>query len=674
MKHASEPPDAARDLQARLSRIEALLDKAPAQSLALAQELLAETPDEPMASLFQGIAHRLMGRPEAAIAVLEPLARRRPDAPMPALQLGLALRETGNDDAALQAMRRAVAIREDFSDAWLALAELLTAMGNSEEADRAFLAYIERSASNPRLAVPAAMLRENRRVEAETFVRKHLQRHPNDVVALGMLADLAAQHGHLVDAEALLQDCLRLAPSYGAARHNHAVVLMRLNRASDALGEADRLLAQAPASVAGRTLKAAVLVQLLEYDQAIEVYEGLLAEQPNLPEVWASLGHALRTVGQRERSIEAYRTAIARAPDFGEAYWNLANLKTFQITDGELADMQSRLDNRQLGVDDRTHFHFAIGKALEDRRRFEESFRHYARGNDLRRQTLSYDPEHLSRLVSRSKRALTREFFAQRDGYGASSTAPIFIVGLPRSGSTLVEQILASHPAVEGTMELPHVMDIAKSLVQRAGGDETAYPELLANLSASELRAAGEDYLERSRPQRKRGAPRFIDKMPNNFMHLGLIQLMLPNARIVDVRRHPLACGLSLFKQVFAQGQPFSYGLTDIGRYYRDYVELMAHFDTALPGHVHRVAYESLVGQTQSEVHRLLDYCGLPFEKACLRFHENTRPVSTPSSEQVRIPVFADAVDHWRHYEPWLAALKAELGPLAETYPQVFQG
>lgn len=669
MKHTSTEPQVVEDLQGRLSRIEQTLHTAPAQALELTQELLAALPGEPMASLFQGIAHRLLGAPRTAIGVLEPLCRRRPDAPMPQLQLGLALREVGEDEAALNAMRRAVAVRRDFSDAWLALAELLTAMGNTEEADTAFRVYIGQSASNPRLAGPATMLRENRHREAESQLRKHIQNHPNDVVALGMLADLAAQHGRLDDAEAMLRHCLRLAPSYGAARHNHAVVLMRLSRSDEALQEVDRLLADEPGSVAARTLKAAVLVQRLEHAKAIEAYEDLLDEHPNLPKVWTSLGHAYRTVGQRSRSIEAYRKAIAQAPNFGEAYWNLANLKTFEVTESELAAMQSRLKDRRLEAEDRTHLHFAIGKALEDRRRFEESFRHYERGNDLRRQALPYDPERLSSLVGRSKRLFTAEFFAQRGGYGATSAAPIFIVGLPRSGSTLVEQILASHSAVEGTMELPHLMDIAKSLVERkAGRDDSKYPDLLTNLSASELRAAGDDYLDRSRVQRKRGASLFIDKMPNNFIHLGLIQLILPNARIVDVRRHPLACGLSLFKHLFAHGQDFSYGLRDIGHYYRDYVDLMAHFDEVLPGRVHRVVYEPLVEQTESEVRRLLDYCSLPFEEACLAFHRNDRPVSTPSSEQVRLPIFRDALEHWRDYAPWLGPLETELGTLVDTY------
>jgi tetratricopeptide (TPR) repeat protein len=384
--------------------------------------------------------------------------------------------------------------------------------------------------------------------------------------------------------------------------------------------------------------------------------------------VWASLGHVLRTIGRREQCVAAYRKAIALAPKFGEAYWNLANLKTLQITDPELESMCAQLENPDLGAEDRIHFHFATGKALEDRDAFPESFRHYAEGNRLRRQTVRYNADDLTDLVRRSRALFTGAFFAERTGWGASSADPIFIVGLPRAGSTLVEQILASHSAVEGTMELPHITGIAKSLAERAGGP-AKYPDVLAGMGDEEFRELGRAYLEGTRVQRKLGTPFFLDKMPNNFTHLGLIHLIMPNARIVDVRRHPLACGFSLFKHLFANGQYFSYSLEDIGRYYRDYVELMAHFDAALPGRVHRVIYESLVNDTESEVRRLLEYCRLPFEPSCLSFYENRRAISTPSSEQVRTPIFREALDHWRHYEPWLDPLKAQLGSLIDTYP-----
>ncbi len=336
--------------------------------------------------------------------------------------------------------------------------------------------------------------------------------------------------------------------------------------------------------------------------------------------------------------------------------------------------MQEQLRRPDLSEEDRFHFHFSLGKAFEDAREYTKSFQHYEQGNAIRRAMIHYDADENSQQMHRSKELLTREFFATRENWGSPAPDPIFIVGLPRAGSTLLEQILSSHPLVEGTMELPDIIDMARSLGGgRARGAASKYPEILAEMSADELRALGEQYIANTRIQRKSDAPFFIDKMPNNFAHIGLIQLILPRAKIIDARRHPMGCCFSGFKQHFARGQHFTYGLDDIGRYYRDYVELMAHVDVALPGRVHRVIYETMVDDTETEVRRLLDYCGLPFDQRCLRFYENERAVRTASSEQVRQPIYRDGVDHWQHYEPWLEPLKRALGPVLESYPEVPQ-
>lgn len=663
----------AEDLQSRLSRIEQLLSTDPEQAEAQAGEVLAAVPGHPMAMLFQGIARRLAGRPEAAIDVLIPLCKQWPNAPLPHLQLGLALRESGQREPALQAMRRAVAIKPDFVDAWLALADLLTAMSDTKAADQAFSMYLGHVARDPHLLQPATALKENRTAEAETLLREHLARHPNDVAALCMLADVAARHSQLESAERLLLRCLELAPSYAIARQNYVVVLMRQSRPAEALRETDRLLTAEPKNSAFHNLRAAALINLGEYQQAIEVYEGLLASHPQQPRVWASLGHSLRTVGRRDQSVEAYRRAISLAPGFGEAYWNLANLKTFQVTDPELDAMQAQLEISEPGSEDRIHLHFAVGKALEDRAEYAESFRHYAEGNHLRRQSIQYKPEDVSDHVRCSKEVFTPEFLAARHEFGEDAPDPIFIVGLPRAGSTLVEQILASHSMVEGTMELAHIGLITKTLVQRAAADtgKAEYPRALLTIEAEECREFGRTYMDQTRILRRQGTPFFIDKMPNNFAHLGLIHLILPKARIIDVRRHPLACGLSLFKHLFARGQHFSYELREIGRFYSDYAELMAHFDAVLPGRVHRLTYERLVENPEAEVRRLLEVCGLPWEEACLNFHESPRAVSTPSSEQVRTPIFREGLDHWRHFEAWLDPLRGEVADLVEHYPEV---
>lgn len=404
----------------------------------------------------------------------------------------------------------------------------------------------------------------------------------------------------------------------------------------------------------------------------MKIYADVVKEYPTNAKVWMSYGHALKTAGQQGECVSTYRRAIELSPQLGEAYWSLANLKTFRFSDADVAAIHGQLRRNDLSEEDRFHFHFSLGKAFEDARDYAKSFEHYDHGNRLRREMVQYEADETSQHVRRSKQLLTPEFFAVREGWGSSAPDPIFIVGLPRAGSTLLEQILSSHPLVEGTMELPDIIDMARSLGGgRARGEASKYPEVLAEFSADQLHALGNQYIANTRIQRRTDAPFFIDKMPNNFAHVGLIQLILPRAKIIDARRHPLGCCLSGFKQHFARGQHFTYGLDDIGRYYRDYVELMAHFDAVLPGRVHRVIYETLVDDTESEVRRLLDYCGLPFDERCLRFYENDRAVRTASSEQVRRPIYREGVDHWQHYESWLEPLKHALGPVLQTYPAV---
>jgi tetratricopeptide (TPR) repeat protein len=505
---------------------------------------------------------------------------------------------------------------------------------------------------------------------AEALLRDRLRRSPTDVAAIRMLAEVAARIGRYEDAAHLLERCLELAPGFHAARQNYAMVLHRGNRPQEALAQVERLLAEDPGNPGYRNLRAVVLCRTGDFGEAIELYEDLLAEHPGQARVWLSQGHALKTAGLGERAIAAYRRCIELDPGFGDAWWSLANLKTFRFDDADIAAMRAQLQRADLGDEHRLHLDFALGKALEDRGEYAGSFAHYSRGNALRLARVPYSADTTSERLRRAAEIYTPGFFQARTGYGVAAGDPIFIVGMPRAGSTLVEQILSSHPLVEGTMELPEIISLTRALRQQGADDGPArYHEVLAGLDADAVRGLGERYLERTRIQRKSGAPFFIDKMPNNFAHIGLVQLALPNARIIDVRRHPLACGFSLFKQHFARGQDFSYSLEDIGRYYRDYVGLMAHFDRVLPGRIHRVAYEALVDDTEAEVRRLLDYCGLPFEPRCLRFFENDRPVRTASSEQVRQPIYRAGVDHWTHFEPWLGPLKAALGPVLDAWP-----
>jgi len=647
-----------------------LLESDPALAAEQAAEILKAVPNQPVALLLLGAARRAGGDVAGALSILEPLATLQPDAAAVHYELGLALGADRQGDAAVAALRRAVGLKPGLAEAWRALADHLTAIGDADGADDAYARHLKFSTRDPRLLEAAAALCENRIAPAEALLRAHLRQFPTDIAAIRMLAEVAARLGRYGDAENLLARCLELSPSFTAARYNYAIVLHRLGKAVEALAEINRVLAVDPRNPGYRNLKAAILIRIGEFDEAIGLYEAVLAEYPNQPKAWMSLGHALKSAGRQPDCVAAYRRSIGLAPGLGEVYWSLANLKTFRFSQAELDAMGEQLGRPELTAEDRFHFHFAIAKALEDAGAYAESFEHYVQGNNQRRALITYDAEETSAHVKRSKELFSKEFFEKRGGSGAPQPDPIFIVGLPRSGSTLLEQILASHPAVEGTMELPDIISIARALGERkTRGQISKYPEVLAALDVDQLRALGEQYLAGTRIQRKTAVPFFIDKMPNNFAHIGLIHLILPQAKIIDARRDPLACCLSNFKQHFARGQKFTYDLDEIGRYYRDYVSLMAHFDEVLPGRVHRVCYERVIDDTEAEVRRLLEYCGLPFDPACLRFYETERAVRTASSEQVRQPIYREGIDQWRHFEPWLGALKRALDPLPDTVP-----
>ena len=482
-----------------------------------------------------------------------------------------------------------------------------------------------------------------------------------------LFRSITARQGRDVEAESLFDLYLQHQPTDDGARFGYAQVLFRRTKGSTAQVTLEPLFQGNPTHPAYRNLMAACLAQIGEWGRAIALYQALLFDYDQQPRIWLNYGHALRSLGKAAEAMDAYRRAISLRPTFGEPYWSLANLKTHAFSSEDESNMTGALKSSE-NVDDQLHLHFALGKALEDRGDYSDSFAHYAAGAALRRGQVTYYADATTRRVETYKQVFNRELFTHAPT-GSDSDAPLFVLGLPRSGSTLVEQILASHSAVEGTFELPDIGYLVEELTRKASeavGD--SYPHILERLGAGELRKLGESYLERTRIHRKNGTPHFIDKMPNNFVHIGLIRLILPHARIIDVRRHPLASCFSAFKQHFAQGQTFSYDLTELGRYYRDYLDLMTHFDTVLPGHVHRVIYEDLVTNPETEIRRLLDFCGLPFEPACLTFHQTQRPVRTVSSEQVRRPLYRDALENWRHYEPWLEPLKSALGPALETW------
>jgi tetratricopeptide (TPR) repeat protein len=651
-------------------RASVLLESDPAAAARRASDILAANPSHPEASLLLAAACRKLGNSKDAALALEALSEAHRDTPLMQLELGRAYAGSGRMEAAIAAYRHAVALDAGLADAWRELATQLFAAGDIQGGDTAYGHYSRLVPDPPQLKDATVALAENRLEAAEALLKRRLQLAPHDVIALRMLGEVATRREDFAAAESRLTTCLALAPGYAQARYDLANLLHLQHRDAEVLTLVERLLASEPDNIDFLSLKAQAMRLLGRSAEAISLMEQAVASHPDEDRAWLLCGHLLREVGHPARAIEMYRRAIETRPQYGHAYASLANLKTFRFTPADVAAMREHLAHSSLRNSERTHFEFALGKALEDEGQFAESFEHYARGNSLQRAVVGHDADATTADVRRAKALYTPAFFAERSGWGSQGRDPIFIVGLPRSGSTLLEQILASHPQVEGTRELVEIPVLALETMSQANPTgQPPYPESLAALGRQDLEALAARYLSRTQVHRPLARPRFVDKMLGNFCHIGFIHLLFPNASIIDARRHPLACGFSCFKQLFARGFGFTYDLADFGRYYRDYADLVEHFETVLPRRVHRVHYEQVVADPEGEVRRLLDYCGLPFEPQCLKFHENRRVVQTISSEQVRRPIYAESVDQWRHYEPWLGPMQAALGDLADRYP-----
>jgi tetratricopeptide (TPR) repeat protein len=652
-------------LDARLLRAAGLLDSDPAAAAREAAEILNEHPGHATALLLLGTARRSSGNPEAA-ETLAALAAAQPDYAPVQLELGKTFASQGRDADALASLRRAVELEPNLAEAWRELASLYAKLGDPLACDLAYVKFMLLASPEQHVAEAEFALANHRLEAAESLARIQLAKDSRDAAALRVLAAIAAEREDYVEADRLFAKCLQIAPGYSRARLDLVRTLLLQQKPERMLPLLERLLQSEPENPLYRSLQAAAFGLLGQNARSLEIFEDLINEFPRNEELRIAYGNALRAGGLSVQAIAAYRTGIELRANYGEAYFCLANLKTFRFSDADIGAMRVQADGPGAADEDRLHLEFALGKALEDVREFAQSFQHYARGNALRRRTVSYDAAANSRFVASLQKMYNAEFFMRRRGAGCEAPDPIFIVGMPRSGSTLIEQILAGHSQVEGTRELPDIQGVALEMgISEMHAQSRQFGDSVQKLTHDDLKALGERYLDQTRPNRLRATPYFIDKTPSNCFHVGLIQLILPNARIIDARRAPLACCFANFKQHFQAGVWFSYSLDDIGRYYRDYVELMSHFDLVLPGRVHRVQYEHLVGDLESEVRKLLQYCGLPFEQQCLRFHETQRIVQTASSEQVRRPLFAEGLDQWRHFEPWLGELKQALGDLA---------
>lgn len=654
-----------------LARVAALVDRDPALALSRAEAILVQLPGLPAAELLAGRALRRLGRTADAARRLAALAGAQPAAPAALWELAQAAGDSGDRTTAIDALVRLTRRQPEVADGWFLLARHLRAAARDDDAWRADLSGVHAASRDPELLEAAAAMNEGR---LDTAERALAARPADDAVACRLRGEIAWRQGDMAAALDHVGRAVTLAPGFDLARDFLIRLQLQAGHLAEALAHAETLCRSPITNPGYRLLKASVLVRLGEQGPAGEIYERLLADAPDQPQIWQNLGHVLKTTGQQARAVDAYREAVSRQPTLGEAWWSLANLKTVRLDARDIAAMTGALADLAAAAEDRRedvfHLHFALGKAHEDIGDDAAAFRHYDQGNRLRRTMIDHDAPGFSAEVAATAAAFAAPFLARAGDAGCLADDPIFVVGMPRAGSTLIEQILSSHSRVEGTMELPELMMIAARLQSRVDEGEFAdIAAMIASLTPADRRRLGEEYLDRTRVYRKTGKPRFVDKMPNNWQHVGLIRLILPHAGIVDARRHPLGCCFSAWKQHFARGQTFSYDLGEVGRYYRDYVALMTAFDAAAPGAVHRVLYERMVADTEGEVHRLLAALNLPFEADCLAFWRNDRAVRTASSEQVRRPIFADGVDHWRRFERWLGPLVEALGPVLPAYP-----
>lgn len=612
------------------------------------------------------VAERQQKKLDQALRTLEQVVTLNPRYARAYQEKGHAFLAANRPQDAMTAFECAVRLNPALLASWTTLVGIYGRVGMSKEASAAgnqaeFLSQLPKE-----LLSVTSMINEGKLYKAERLCRHFLQHNKHHIEAMRLLAAIGFKLEILGDAEFLLESCVELAPDYDLARYDFANLLLKMQKFENAWEQTHILMNRQPDNLSYKALHANAATGIGKQEKAIELYNEVLEQSPNQIMLYAMRGHAEKTIGEVDNAVQSYKAAYELKADYGDAYWSLANIKTYRFTDNEVEQMREQEVSKTIETDDRIHICFALGKALEDRSEFELSFEFYARGNALKHDSIKHKPEHLAIRTNAQIDICTRGFFDSKKDVGCDAPDPIFIVGLPRAGSTLLEQILASHSQVDGTHELPNVIALAqrlrgsRNLIEEKGGTPN-YPKILTELEDDYFRRFGEKFLDDTRVYRD-DAPFFIDKNPNNFFHIGLIKLMLPNAKVIDARRHPMSCCFSGFKQLFGHGQEFSYGLQEIGNYYREYVELMDHLDEALPGFVLRVRHEDVIDDLETQVRRILKFCGLPFEDACLEFYNTKRSVRTPSSEQVRQPIYRSGLDVWRNYDPWLAPLKYALG------------
>jgi tetratricopeptide (TPR) repeat protein len=650
--------------------LDALRDNRPLRAELICREYLERSPGSIEHLRLLGGALLRQGRHDEAERTIRQALALSPGFPHLHEDLGSVLAIQGRHAEAVPCFEQAIRLEPQLPLAHKKLGQSLAALGRGREADESFEEFFDRDPARGKVALALDHLRAGRKEEAIETLRSALREDGDNVDALCTLAQLYwREDRQLSDAEALLRRATKLAPGHVMAWTMLGGILQESNRHAESVPCYEAALSADAGSAVAWSGIGIAHSHAGDVDKAIAAFERAIELRPGSANVQLSYGHALKTRGNQAAALRAYRAAIAARPDFGEVYWSMANLKVFRFTEADVRAMEEQVARPDLPESADIHFRFALGKAYEDLGDYDRSWHYYDTGNRRQRATVFHDPVAMELRHEQIAAVFTPELFAKFAGQGCDSAAPIFIVGLPRSGSTLVEQILASHSQVEGTAELPTLVHLAFS-IGRYRADGKTYPETVPDLRGRDLKAYGRQYVEESARFRATDRPFFTDKMPNNFSHLGLIQLILPNAKIINARRHPFDSCLGGYKQLFAKGQHFTYDMTELAAYYRQYDETMKHWHRVLPGKVLDVHYEETVTDLESQVRRILGHCGLPFEESCVRFHENTRAVKTPSSEQVRQPIYSDALGYWRRYEKHLGAWREELGDIVDALPE----
>jgi tetratricopeptide (TPR) repeat protein len=636
------------------------------------QAMLGESQKNSDMLYMMAVCQRYEKKYSEALGTLQRLRLLLPDHSRAYQEIGHVYREMNQIDAALNSYSQATLINPALEASFRSQIDILRDVNRPDLAIR--LADLEKQlaelrATPPVLIAVTDLISQGKLVKAEQLCKAFMQKNPKHIEGMRLLADIASRLGVLEDAGFLLETALEFEPGNTKVRIDYIQILRKLQKYQDALDQAKLLLQQDPQNPQFQSVFAIESMQSGDYDTALHTFDSILKILPEDPVTLTSRGNALKTQGRTNEAIDSYRSAIKKYPAHGEAYYSLANLKLFSFRDIEVTAMESQEYNPMISHMSRIYLDFALGKAYEDKGIFDKSFTYYERGNASKKIQSRYKSSDLTVEFHTQTEVFDEAFVASHSQTGHDAHDPIFIVGLPRAGSTLLEQILSSHSQVDATMELPNILALAQKL--RRGeriSNVKHYPAVLRDLDAGQLYGFGQKFMEDTRVHRG-SAPFFIDKMPNNFRHVGLISLILPNAKIIDARRHPMGCCFSGFKQLFAEGQEFTYGLEEVGTYYKDYVELMDHWDKVFPGKVLRVQYEDVVADLDTQVRRILDYCGLDFEESCISFHENERSVRTPSSEQVRQPIYQSGIEQWKNFEDYLDPLKDSLGPVLDRYP-----